>query len=68
MTCPFCGFEITEQEDGRSACEDCGFILYGEYDLAAKAEAFREYNQAKSECYPNPVPSYREYQAGKRGE
>ena len=72
MTCPKCGGEDMRRrgDDGEyfPTCEDCGFTEYDEETLQLQAEVGRDYEQAKRECWPNKVPSYRDYLAGDRGE
>jgi hypothetical protein len=31
-------------------------VLYSDYDRSVMAEARRDYEQAKADCYPEPVP------------
>jgi hypothetical protein len=67
MTCPQCGYEMREREGHFPDCEDCGHIEYDAEALALGAEVMQEFLRASAECWPNPVPAYKEYQAGKRG-
>ena len=57
LDCPDCGAElIPENDEERAYCEDCGFVLYSDYDRSVMAEARRDYERAKADCYPEPVP------------
>ncbi len=62
MKCPECGGVVIEAHDEHfPECEDCGFTILSEEAKAVREEAEREYKQAKQECWPDPVPSYREW-------
>jgi len=57
MNCPECGSPIEDRDDGyRPECCECGFVLYSDYDRSVMAEARRDYERAKADCYPEPVP------------
>lgn len=61
MNCPECGALMREREDRFPDCEECGFEQYDAYTLALIAETRREFDQAKRECWPDPVPTYKEW-------
>lgn len=61
MLCPECGSELIERGERFPECEDCGFTKYDEFTLSVIAETKREYEEAKRFCWPEKVPSYREY-------
>jgi hypothetical protein len=63
MICPCCNKpDVTQPDDGRwPTCEECGFVIYSAESLALQAEVRAEYEQAKRECWPEPVPEYLEY-------
>jgi ribosomal protein S27AE len=69
MNCPKCGSGdwMPATDESFAACNDCGFTEYDEWTLSIQAEAKREYEEAKQYCWPDPVPSYREYKQ-MRGE
>ena len=55
--CPSCGGEWKER-DGNTTCEDCGFQLWSDDQIAVREETLREYLQDKVDCFPSPVPTY----------
>lgn len=61
MNCPHCNAPMIERDERFPECEECGHVEYDAFTLALMAETRREFEQAKRECYPDPVPSYREY-------
>ena len=67
MICPNCQSEMRDRGDEHFPdCEDCGFVLYDAETIALREEVRREYEQARREYFPDPVPSYREYMECKK--
>lgn len=61
MDCPECGAELQEYENRYPSCEDCGFELLSPEAIALRDATRIEFEQAKRECWPEPVPTYREW-------
>lgn len=63
LTCLKCGCsDVNPADEGSwASCNDCGFVQYDADTLALMHETRREYEQAKQECWPDPVPSYKEW-------
>jgi hypothetical protein len=61
MTCYKCGGTMIKREEHFPECEDCGFVAYDQGTLALIAEVRCEFEQARRECWPEPVPSYAEW-------
>ena len=59
--CPECGGELREREARFPDCPDCGFEWLDGAAISLREETRREFEQAKRECWPDPVPPYKEY-------
>jgi hypothetical protein len=67
--CPCGSADINPPDEGSFAsCEECGEIFMDPYTLSIMEEAKREYDEARRVCWPNPVPSYREWANRRKGE
>lgn len=66
--CPKCQSDDWNPSDEGSfpSCNDCGFVLYDDWTLGIMEETRREFDQAKREYWPEPVPSYPEYLEAQR--
>jgi Zn ribbon nucleic-acid-binding protein len=59
--CPKClSTDIAPEDEGSwPECMECGFIFYSQESLALQAEVRAEFEEAKRQCWPDPVPDYR---------